>query len=61
MTISIRDSAGKFVHAKEIKKSELSSGKNYIKLDNVNIGYGAYWYTVEIGNKKMTRKVIWTE
>ena len=61
LSVAITDSMGKHIHAQVIKKEETVQGKNILVLDNVNIGYGAFYYTVKIGSKVLTRKVIWTE
>jgi len=61
LSIIISDIHGRSIHQKVIDKEQLHQGRNILVLDNVNIGYGAFLYTVSIGNKKVTRKVIWTE
>ena len=61
LSVAITDSMGKHIHTQVIKKEETVQGKNILVLDNVNIGYGAFYYTVKIGSKVLTRKVIWTE
>lgn len=60
-TISISDTMGKQIHTHIVKKEEVVSGRNVIVLDEVNVGFGAFYYTVQIGDKKITRKVIWSE
>ena len=52
---------GKQIHTHVVKKEEVVSGRNVIVLDEVNVGFGAFYYTVQIGDKKITRKVIWSE
>lgn len=61
ISILITDSEGKKVSTQIIGKKEVKLGRNYFVLENVNIGYGAFYYTVKIGDKKIARKVIWSE
>ncbi|MFT4533648.1 MAG: hypothetical protein ACJA1A_001843 [Saprospiraceae bacterium] len=61
LSITITNAMGTHIHKQVIQKSDLIQGRNHIVLDEVNIGYGAFYYTVNIGNKAITRKVIWTE
>ena len=60
-TISISDTMGKQIHTHIVKKEEVVSGRNVLVLDEVNVGFGAFYYTVQLGDKKITRKVIWSE
>ncbi len=61
LSITITNAMGAHVYKQVIQKSDLIQGRNHIVLDEVNIGYGAFHYTVNIGDKVITRKVIWTE
>jgi hypothetical protein len=61
MSITINNAMGALIHKQVIQKSDLIQGRNHIVLDKVNIGYGAFYYTVNIDDKVITRKVIWTE
>lgn len=59
--VVVQDISGRQVGTKEIPSDQTQSGKNYFVLDKVNIDYGTYLYHVTVGNKTLTRKVIWTE
>lgn len=61
LNIVITNSGGKIIHKQKISQSELIVGRNNLLIDNVNVGYGAFNYTVTFGNKLITRKVIWSE
>lgn len=59
--VDITDSKGRKIHTQKINKSEVVQGRNYLVMDDVNVGYGAFNYTVKMGNKLLTRRVIWSE
>lgn len=61
LSIKITNTMGVSIHKQVINKSDMTQGRNHFVLDKVNIGYGAFYYTVNIGDKTITRKVIWTE
>lgn len=61
INVTILDSMGKKIATKVIQSENTTSGKNIFVLDNVNIGYGAFFYHVSVGSKVLTRKVIWSE
>lgn len=61
LKISITDSKGNLIHQRNISQSETSLGENVFVLDNINIGYGAFYYSVQLGVKTLSRKVIWSE
>ena len=61
LSITITNATGTVIHKQLINKSDMSQGRNYFVLDRVNIGFGAFYYTVNMGDKVITRKVIWTE
>ena len=60
-SITITDVKGGKIHTQVIKKETVVSGRNILVLDEVNVGYGAFYYTIQMGDKKVTRKVIWSE
>lgn len=59
--LDIFNTEGIKIHTQELSKNEVKKGYNQLVLDEVNIGYGAFIYKVTIGNKIITRKVIWSE
>ena len=59
--VEIKDMNGMRIHSQNILKDKVKIGHNMIVLDDVNIGFGAFLYTVKFGNKAITRKVIWSE
>lgn len=61
LSIVISNALGVAIHKQVIQKSDMRQGRNYFVLDKVNIDYGAFYYKVDIGDKVITRKVIWTE
>jgi len=61
VAIDIFDLNGAKLYSKKIGKKAVKSGDNLFVLEDVNIGYGAYLYTVSFGNKRITRKVSWAE
>ncbi len=61
LEVIISDMSEKTIYSHQIAKTELMIGRNYLKLEDVAIGYGAYNYIVKIGSKVLKRKVIWSE
>ena len=61
LSISISDLQGKLIHKEIIDKSRVTQGRNYFVLENVNVGYGAFNYTLEVEGKVIKRKVSWSE
>lgn len=61
INVTITDPMGKLISTKIIPSSNTKSGRNIIVLDNITIGYGAFYYRVEVAGKVLTRKVIWSE
>lgn len=59
--INIYNNSGQKVHNQIFKKDTLHVGTNYLILNNTNVGFGAYFYNIKIGDKIINRKVIWTE
>ena len=61
INITISDSNGKQIHTQIINRDKLVKGRNVLVLNDVNVGYGAFLYSLKMGNKIITRKVIWSE
>lgn len=59
--IQIINSAGQLVDSHTIPKSGLRIGKNYLTLEKSSVKYGAYIYKFDLGDRLITRKVIWSE
>lgn len=59
--VTITNESGKRFGSKLIEKQQTKAGRNIFVLNNINIGYGAFFYTVRIGSKVLSRKVIWSE
>ena len=61
VSVSISDGKGNVIHTEIIEKSRITAGKNFFVLENVNVGYGAFNYTLEVGGRVLKRKVSWAE
>jgi len=61
MTVTITDSSGRLIDMQSIARSDLHIGRNIIEMREINVNFGAYYYTVASGDMVLTRKVIWAE
>lgn len=61
ITVSISDESGREVSRKKIHIEETKAGANVFVLDNIDIGYGAFYYRVKLKSTILSRKVIWSE
>lgn len=59
--VEIRNAEGKLIHQSQIAASETTTGFNFFKLQEAEIPYGMYMYTLKFGDETVTRKVVWSE
>lgn len=59
--VEIRNAEGKLIHQSQIAASETNTGFNFFKLQEAEIPYGMYMYTLKFGDETVTRKVVWSE
>lgn len=61
VSIDIYDLNGIKIEHKIFASDQINHGFNILEFSAENIGYGAYYYDVIIGEKRIRRKVIWSE
>lgn len=59
--VEIQNAEGKLIHQSQIAASETTTGFNFFKLQEAEIPYGMYMYTLKFGDETVTRKVVWSE
>ena len=59
--VEIRNAEGKLIHQSQIAASETTTGFNFFELQEAEIPYGMYMYTLKFGDETVTRKVVWSE
>lgn len=59
--VEIRNAEGKLIHQSQIAASKTTTGFNFFKLQEAEIPYGMYMYTLKFGDETVTRKVVWSE
>ncbi|MDF1697100.1 MAG: T9SS C-terminal target domain-containing protein [Saprospiraceae bacterium] len=59
--LTIRNEKGVVVHKEKIAEEDVKVGKNIFNLKEVGIGFGEFQYELNIGGKRIVRKVRWAE